>query len=251
MYFKSIVTPGALFSACALFSSLVNSGAMGDLKSHFKGHFLVQIGGYSALQGKAQNVYVSENLIGNRYTVTSHNQGSGVVGLGYLLDAPAFSKRFDLAYGINSYFLGQTSVHGYIVEENTFTNLSYDYKIRSIPLYFAAKSVIHTRNDDAYQIAVDLGMGPNFMSASRYKEMPLTSFTIPNNNFTDRNNVNFSVSAGLGLRFNNKANQIPLECGYRFFYLGQGRFKSNNNQIINNVTTGDNYANAVICSVII
>ena len=55
--------------------------------------------------------------------------------------------------------------------------------------------------------------------------------------------------AGIGLRLNNIFDKAPLECGYRFFYLGQGQLKMNDNQLLNTVKTGNTYANAIICSV--
>lgn len=230
-------------------SASVFAGTMGKINP-FKAHLLAEIGGYSALQGKAQNIYIAENLVGNRYTVSAHNQGSGLVGLGLILDAPQYSPRFDLSYGANVFFLGQTSVRGFIVEEQTFTNLAYDYKLRHIPLYFMLRTAAKTRWD-TLKLAVDLGVGPNFMSVSRYRETPLNTFTLTDINFKDRSNVEVAATAGVGLRFNDREGQIPLECGYRFFYLGRGHFKVNNDQLINTLSTGNNYANAFVCSVII
>jgi hypothetical protein len=247
-------------TALMLFSSLNSfAGSMGEVAKP-KGHFLLQIGGYSAIQGKDQNIYVSENLLGARYTVKAHNQGSGLVGLGYLIDGsilfdklPFLNKvpyinNIPFSFGIDTFFLGQTSVTGYILEEGLFNNLSYRYKLQHIPMYFVAKTVLNT-NFDKIKLAVDGGIGPNFMSASRYFETPIDAFAIPNNAFTSRNNVEFSATVGASLRFNNISEQLPIECGYRFYYLGRGKFKINNNQVINPLTTGSNYANAFVCSV--
>lgn len=224
------------------------AGAMGESKSYFKGHFLVQIGGYSAIQGTEQDIFIRENLAGNLYTVETHNQGSGLVGVGYLLDGPVIRDRFPVSYGVDAFFLGQTSIYGYIVEEHNDTNLSYRYKIQNIPLYAVAKTLINTRNEH-FKIAVDAGIGPNFISASKYREIPLTSYTIPDNAFKDNNNVALSATAGASIRFS--LGQVPLEFGYRFFYLGQGKFSITNEQVINAVKTGTNYANAFVCSVTI
>lgn len=240
-----------VFVFFSVFSSLASfAGTMGTLDHFPKGHFLAQLGGYSAIQGRNQDIYVRENLVGNYYSVTTHNQGSGVVGLGYLLDGPLVRDRFPLSYGVNAFFLGQTSVSGYIVEEHLFTTLSYHYKIQSIPLYAMAKTVVNSTNDH-YKFVFDAGVGPNFMSASRYSEVALTEYTIPDNAFVSRNNIIFSATAGVSLRFNNAEGKLPLECGYRFFYLGKGRFTVENDQALNALKTGTNYANAFICSVII
>lgn len=226
------------------------AGGMGSVSPHVKGHFLAQIGGYSAVQGKSQMIYVEENLVGNRYTVTTHNQGSGLVGLGYLLDGPVVAGKMAVSYGIDAFFLGQTSVRGYIIQEDEFTNLSYRYKIQSIPVYFMAKTVVDTKKDQL-KLAFDAGIGPNFMSASHYKEETLTPYTIPDRAFSSRNNTVFAATVGASLRFRNAPDSIPIECGYRFFYLGQGKFRVNNEQVLNTIKTGENYANAVVCSVTI
>ncbi len=251
MYFNKAKYSAAALVLLSTFSSAISfAGGMGSVHQHFKGHFLVQLGGFSAVQGKEQNISIAENLVGNRYTVTTHNQGSGLVGLGYLVDGPVFKERFPIYYGIDVFFLGQTSVHGYIIEENTFTNLSYRYKTQSIPLYFTAKTVLNT-NSDKFKLVFDAGVGPNFMNVSHYNEMALTTYTISDNAFSDRNNVTVSATVGAGIRFNNAPDRLPIECGYRFFYLGQGEFTVNNNQVLNTIKTGNNYANAVVCTVTI
>lgn len=245
---RSKYSAATLLVASAFSSSF--AGSMGEVNPYFKGHFLVQLGGYSVMQGAAQDIYVRQNLVGNRYTVKTHNQGSGLVGLGYLFDGPMIKNRFPLSYGVDAFFLGQTAVSGYIVEENLFTNLSYRYKIQNSPVYFVAKTVVDTRFEQ-FKLAFDAGIGPNFMSASRYKEIALTGFTLADNAFSDRNNVTFAATVGASVRFRSHPDSLPLECGYRFFYLGQGKFTVNNNQVINSVKTGNNYANAAVCSVVI
>ena len=250
MYFNKTqcsVASLVFLSAFTMTSSF--AGSMGEVNRFFKGHFLVELGGYSAVQGKAQHISLQQNLVGNAYTVTTRNQGSGVVGLGYLLDGPDI-KGFPFSYGINAFFLGQTSVSGYIVEEEDATNLAYRYRLQSIPVFFEAKTIVKTKSDK-FKLAFDAGIGPNFMSASRYREMTLTPYTLPDTAFSDRNNVNFAVTAGASVRVHDAPGQLPIECGYRFFYLGQGSFTINNSQALNAIKTGDNYANALICTVTI
>ncbi|KTD73663.1 hypothetical protein [Legionella tucsonensis] len=213
-----------------------------------KGHLVLELGGFYASQGKAQDIRV-QNLVGNRYTVKSHFQGSGLAGVGYFLDGPQLD-RFNFSYGANVFFLGTTTTKGYIIEEHLDTNLSYTYKIQNIPLFFMAKSIVPIHSEKV-NLALDVGIGPNFIETSHYKEVPLTLFTLPNNGFSDRNSTAFAATVGAGLQFNNVADKIPLECGYRFFYLGQGQLAKNNDLIINTLKTGNNYANAIICSVTI
>lgn len=250
MYFNKAKYPATALMFFSLFSSTaVFSGSMGNTESSlFKGHFLAQLGWYSGIQGSAQNIHIRENLIGDHYTVKTHNQGSGLVGLGYLLDGPVIQNRFPISYGVDAFFLGQTAVSGYIIEERQFTNLSYRYKLQNIPVYFAAKTLINTKNDNV-KLAIDAGIGPNFISASRYFETALNEFTLLNNAFAKHETVAFSATVGASLRFNNAPGHLPIELGYRFFYLGEGRFRINNNQVINALKTGNNYANAFVCTV--
>lgn len=249
MYFnKAKYNAATLVLLSTLSSAAAFAGAMGEIQSSFKGHFLIQLGGYSAIQGKAQNIYLRNDLLSTRYTVKTHNQGSGLVGLGYMLDGPVVWNRFPLSYGIDTFFLGQTAVSGYIIENRLLTNTSYRYKIQNIPVYLAAKTLINTPSDKV-NLAVDVGIGPNFMSASRYFETALNGFTTPNNSFSGHDNISFSATVGAGLRFNNASGHLPIEIGYRFFYLGEGRFTTNNHQTRDALKTGDGYANALVCTV--
>ncbi|MDI1352411.1 MAG: hypothetical protein PSV35_06525, partial [bacterium] len=61
--------------------------------------------------------------------------------------------------------------------------------------------------------------------------------------------VTFSATAGIGLRLNNLLGETPGECGYRFFYLGQGYFGRATTQTITSLHTGTAYANALVCSI--
>jgi hypothetical protein len=208
----------------------------------------VQLGGFWANQGKAQNINI-EGLVGNHDTFESanHNQSNGLVGLGYYIDG-FHHEKFQLIYGLNAFYLGSTSVSGDITQEQLFTNLSYHYDIQHTPLYLDAKAIIKT-NSERYNLTLDAGIGPNFMRTSNYSEVPLNDYTLPDNAFSSHNNVEFSATAGVGLRWNNIFGSVPLECGYRFFYLGQGQLASSNHQIINTLQTGNTYANALLCSV--
>ena len=211
-----------------------------------KGHLVLELGGFYATQGKEQDIDV-ETLVGNRYTVKSRDQGNGLAGVGYFLDGPE-RGRFKFSYGANVFFFGTTSTKGYIIEEHLDTNLSYTYKIQNIPLYFMGKNVVKT-NSEKYDLVFDVGVGPNFIQASHYNEVPLTTYTVPDDAFKAHTGTAFSATVGAGFRFNNVVDKVPLECGYRFFYLGQGHFASDNDLVLSNLKTGNNYANAIICSV--
>lgn len=251
MYFNKVKYSAAACVFLSAFSSAVSfAGSMGEPGSAFNGHFLVQLGGYSAIQGTEQDIHLRGNPVSNRFTVKTHNQGSGLVGLGYMLDGPTVLDKFPISYGIDTFFLGQTSVSGHVIQSGRYKNFSYRYKIQNIPLYFDAKTVVNTKSDKV-KLAFDVGIGPNFMSASRYFETALNDTVVAKKDFSSRDNVNFSVTVGAGLRFNDAPGRLPIELGYRFFYLGQGKFHINHHQASNALKTGDNYANALVCTVIL
>ncbi|MGL5743073.1 MAG: hypothetical protein ACRCXC_11330 [Legionella sp.] len=80
-------------------------------------------------------------------------------------------------------------------------------------------------NSDKYGFVVDVGIGPNFIQTSHYNEVALTTYTIPDNAFSPKTNTAFAATVGAGIQWNYGVGKIPLECGYRFFYLGQGELQ--------------------------
>lgn len=115
-------------------------------------------------------------------------------------------------------------------------------------MYAAAKAVIQTPSPH-FAITVDAGIGPNFMLTTDVKENSLDGITLPGQMFTGRTTTTFSAMAGAGVKLNNAFGKMPLECGYRFFYLGQGNFNKTSNQVLNTLNTGKNYANALMCAI--
>lgn len=221
------------------------AGTMGEVGNYKRWSIPLQGGFFVASQGRTQDIEI-DGLIGN-HTVTNDTQISGLAGIGlYHNSAPQPSVQ--LSYGVNAFYLGQTSVTGDIVQEHLFTNLAYKYTIHNVPVYAAAKALIYT-NNPTYNVTFDVGIGPNFLSTSGYRETPLNSYTLPDNAFTGASTTTFSATAGIGLRVNNTLGQMPVECGYRFFYLGQGSLAKNTDQILNTLDTGNTYANALVCSV--
>lgn len=95
-----------------------------------------------------------------------------------------------------------------------------------------------------FAITFDLGLGTNFILTSDLHETSLDNgVTIPDNIFEKSSSVAFSTNTGIGVQFNTK---FPIEYGYRFFYLGQGRLNKVNNQILDNLNTGNSYSNAIV-----
>lgn len=224
------------------------AGSMGNVESSKLWYIPVQGGFFGASQGTTQHINI-DGLVGNRYTVDNGSQTSGLAGIGLFLNGYS-QERLQLSYGLNLFYLGQTEVHGDIVQENLFTNVSYKYNIQNLPLYAAAKAIIYTDNPN-WAFTVDAGAGPDFMWTSNYRERPLTNFAVPDNAFKGTSKTTFSATAGVGLRLNNFIASMPVECGYRLFYFAKGNLNITNNQYLDTLNTGDTWANSLVCSVII
>ena len=210
------------------------------------GHAVLQLGGYWSIQGESQDIAI-DGLVGDRFTVTQGNASNGLVGLAWFIDGKDYS-HFKMAYGINAFYLAPTAVTGDVIQEHLFTNLSYSYQLTHYPVYAIAKAIINTPSPK-YAVTVDVGIGPNFMRAADFQESSLDGITIPDAIFSSHTNTTFSATAGLGMKFNHVFGQAPLECGYRFFYLGQGRFNATTNQTPNALSTGSDFGNALMCSI--
>lgn len=99
---------------------------------------------------------------------------------------------------------------------------------------------------------MDFGLGPNIMVTGNVIQQSLdNNFTNSERNFLGQTNVVFSGTVGVGFRISEVFGQAPLECGYRFFYLGKGDFSKTTNQLLTQFETGTTYANALLCSVTI
>lgn len=211
------------------------------------GHAFVQLGGYWSNQGAEQHININD-LIGDQFTVTSSNHGNGLVGFGYLVDGHKYKDYIKMQYGVNAFYLAKTSVRGNVVQENLFTNLSYSYNVTHWPLYAVAKSTI-TPSFFKHDVTLDVGIGPNFMRLTDFKERPIQANSIPDTIFSNNTSTTFSATVGVGMKLDKAFANIPLECGYRFYYLGKGSFNIDNSQVQNALNTGSAYANALMCSI--
>jgi hypothetical protein len=211
------------------------------------GHTVVQLGNSWSIQGENQNINI-QGLIGDRFTVTNGNGTNGLVGIGYYLDGQNKSWG-QMAYGLNFFYLAPTAVTGTVMQEQLYTNLSFRYNVTNYPLYAAAKATINTKSPQ-YAVTLDGGIGPNFVHTSGFAEYPLDGITIPDHIFSGKSSTQFTATVGAGIKVNHFFGNAPLECGYRFFYLGQGaNFNALTNQVLNTLNTGTMYANAVLCSI--
>lgn len=209
----------------------------------------VQLGGFIASRGKAQDIDIN-GLIGDHFSVNNHHGSSGLVGIGYCLDGQE-NNLVNFSYGINAFYLAKTGVSGLVTQEQLFTNLSYHYSITNYPIYLGTKVLIKNKTSDKYNFTLDAGVGPNIITTSSVNETSLDGITIPDKTYSGRTTATFSAMAGVGVQMNSVFGSAPLECGYRFFYLGQGSFNKLSNQLINAFDTGNNYANALLCTLTI
>src|SRR5579863_1204957 len=105
-----------------------------------RGKLVLQLGGFRAHQGEDQNIGIT-GLIGDRFTVSQHNDQNVLLGLGYYIDGPGYGV-VNMMYGLNAFYLPNTKVKGNIIQEGMFTNLSYNYTVNNYPIYVAAKGQI-------------------------------------------------------------------------------------------------------------
>lgn len=219
--------------------------AMPSSIANFPAHIVFQAGAFDAAQGKSQHINI-QDLIGDQFTLKHKHDQNGLLGLGVFVDGCDTSWA-SLMYGVNAFYLMQTEVKGNVIQENIFTNLAYKYNITNYPIYVIGKALFHS-SDNSYNFTLDLGLGPNFIVTNNFKETSLDDITIPDDAFGGKTHIAFSGTLGLGVRFNNVFNCMPLEIGYRFFYLGEGQLHKETNQILTNFKTGNSYANALIIS---
>src|SRR3990167_8574718 len=184
-----------------------------------KGHPILQLGGYWGIAGDTQHINI-QGLVGNTYTANHQTDGNILVGAGYFLDGQVV-RSAQLSYGLNWFYLGRANYSGTVTQEDLFTNLSYQYDITHYPLYAIVKSTMAmTSKLPQYKITVDVGIGPNFIKTGSYQETPINNNSIPNTPFPGKTTTTFSTTVGVGIKRNNVFGRVPLECGYRFFYLG-------------------------------
>lgn len=239
--YKKILLLSMLVSSVAFAEN--NSAVCSALK---QGHAIFEVGGYQGLQGHAQHINI-EGLIGDTFTLNNHQTNASLVGLGYFIEGKKL-VHFDMSYGLNAFYLTPTSVSGNVIQENAFSNLSYRYRLENYSLYAMAKSTIHFNS--TVGLTVDAGIGPNVIRAYGFQEQSLDGgITLPDNIFSSNTTTTFSATLGASIRFNSAFDQLPVEVGYRFFYLGQGHLNAANNQVLNTLTTGKTYANAIVLSI--
>jgi hypothetical protein len=212
-------------------------------------YFVFQAGGFSAEEGRAQDVNI-QYLNGDRYTVQKRNHSNALFGLGYMVKGSE-SDRLRMDFGVNAFYLTKTTITGSIIQEHQFANLAYRYQLSYLPVYAVAKATIKN-NPDKFAVTLDAGVGPSFNKTNHFHEWAINdSYALPDHAYSGKSNTALSATAGIGLKMNRIFGDNPLECGYRFYYLGKGSFNKRSDQWLTNLSTGTNYAQALLCSVMI
>ena len=243
------ITKLALLSLFSLQTALAsNNSYFADKIMH--GKFLLQLGAFNmSNQGKAQQINI-QSLLGDYFSVTSEQKQNALLGLGYFIDGQMY-HNWNLQYGVNAFYFMQTTVSGNVTQEQAFTNLSYSYDVTNVPIYATVKGLYNLKND-RYHLTLDFGIGPNFNETSGFNEKSLDGgITTADQIFKGKTNVNFSAMAGIGIKIDHVIEQLPLECGYHIFYLGRGQFDTTSNQVLNSLKTGNSYAQALSCGILV
>lgn len=204
--------------------------------------WVFQAGGYYGEMGQSQFIGIN-GTDGNTYNVGDKKTYNGVLGAGYYL-APKTIANYPVQYGVNAFYLNNSAVDGGVLQEQQFTNLSFRYHTNQLPVYAMLK--MPKLFDSAF--SADVGIGPNVMSLGRVRERSLGVGAVPNDAFRSRTNVTFSATAGLNMHVLGH-DAHGLDCGYRFFYLGVGRFRKTTEQLLDTLKTGQSYAHALMCQV--
>lgn len=230
-------------------SQLTQPNEVHQLKaSNYVSSFSLSVGGFYSSLGHEQTINI-EHVIGEEYTKTHTNNGNGLIGLSYYIKNDEYvPNNGELLFGINANYFGKTSVSGDILQEMIFKNLSYSFNVEHIPVYATVKTIFFTPDKD-YSITADAGIGPNFMLTSGYNEKIIYPDSLRDNPFSGQTTTTLSAMLGIGLKRNHLLGEFPLECGYHFYYLGQGKLLVNSSQILNQLNTGQIYANALTCSI--
>jgi len=217
------------------------------------GDLILQLGGFVSYEGSNEHVYIEGND-GDYFKVSNHSDGNYLLGLGYLINGPDEISlnnqiQFRTQYGLNAFYLPKVSVKGNLVQEQEFyDNLSFKYSVTNYPIYLTARAIFDSCSN--YKLTLDLGAGPNIIRAHDFKEKSQDGgITVPDQIFSAHTKTAFSATIGVGVRIKNAFGNTPVECGYRFFYLGQGSFKAIHPDLTNTLKTGNGYANALLCSI--
>ncbi len=217
-------------------------------------HVQVQLGDiYIRPSHQDQTIGITDELP-DVFSVTSYtNPQRFLFGLGLFFDLP-FDCRDTFSLGLDAFYFGQITVKGDILQQQTNDLFRYQYAVTNFPIFAATKATL--RNDhelfNDMAITLDFGIGPNIQT-TRYNQYPTDSLiSIQPSLFFGKNDlsgIGFAATAGVGLKLDDFLITVPLECGYRFFYLGQGKLSINSNANVETNLAIPSLAQAVVCSI--
>jgi hypothetical protein len=219
-----------------------------------KTHINLYLGGVETTAGKTQQVNV-DFVLPAEYTFKENRQWNAVLGLTLLGGVGVFRefktiRNFLFSYGVGAFYLSKVRVSGIVSQAKLFNNLGYSYDITNIPAYVFLKTKADIF-EGKHQLVLDVGFGPNVMTMYNYGEWAINRTSLKDNAFKGSRETTLSFTSGFAIHFNKIFGDLPVELGYRFFYLGVGHLNINNNQYATNLSTGPSYANAIVCSLII
>lgn len=242
-----LICAGMTFWSIDSFAEEKHAMSLESIKKNIQsGQLSLQFGGYWRTQASPQFIRIN-GIIGDQFTVNQGNHSNGLFGVGYFLNGEDH-HLFQFSYGISAYYLPKTSITGTVIQEENYPNLTYGYAVTQYPLYAMLQSKTKLPQTSIHSV-FNIGIGPNFMTTSHFNEQANTESTLPDQIFSGKTTTTFSVTAGAGLELPNVFHQLPLICGYQFYYLGQGQLSTTNNQVQNTLKSGVLYANAVICGI--
>lgn len=199
-------------------------------------------------QGQAQDIPVV-GCIGDSLSLTKTHVTGGIIGVVVYADSLGFEMdNYALKYAVSTYYMPPTKVQGDVTQEQLVTNLKYSYELTNVASYVGLR-LINLMDGKRCNLTFDIGVGLNQVHTDLYAEVPKIAYAVPDNAFRDGSSKVFSFMAGAGFQIQNVFDKSPLGCGYTFLYLGEGELPSVNSRIPASITTGKNYANAIMCSI--
>jgi len=207
-----------------------------------RGYLSLEGGVYHGKIGEAQDVETAGLFI-DRYDIDSTYHNAGLIGLGYFFCLP----QSPVYFGVNAYYLTRTTVKGTIFIDQIFPDLNYSYTIKQFPIYASVKATLPFNNGNGINLMA--GVGPNIIKIQNYNEFVNEGgLTAPLDTYDSTTSVRLSAMAGIGITFSDFSNGLPIELGYRFFYLGDGALESNFDDV-EDLNTGAMFAHALVVSI--
>lgn len=212
------------------------------------GHLIFQAGGFRSVVGKKNVFHIDDSTITFLARNEGNNNANALIGLGFYVNTQNYGQC-EFSFGVNPFYLAKVTVTGTISENNSPPSLAYEYDVTNLPVYFMLKAITH-KFSESCPLSVDAGIGPNFMHVYRYNEYSLDGITIDTPTFYGKAVVTPSATLGVGLEFQDIIESASIGIGYRLFLFGKGKLYPNNTEILESLTTGEHYSNAIVVSII-